>query len=168
MADDFVKQFQSGPPVHTPKSLEENLREEAIEWEARKRADPKLVDAAWTDINDAMTVQHQAAPTHEPTAAERDQQEKDERQFLEAFERGLSERLVSYQMAVKRCSKDGEGQGWRIFVRDSAGRPFDVRISYDEAIRAGQRYGDRMGQELMSIVTRRLLGAREAYFRRMQ
>lgn len=168
MADDFVRQFQHGLPVHTPKSLEENLREEAIEWEERKRREPGLVAAAYDDIQDAMTVQHQAAPTHEPTAAEREQTERDERQFLEAFHRGLSDRLVRYQMAVTRCAKDGEGQGWRVLVRDSAGRPFDVRISYDEAIGAGQKYGAAMGQELMSIVTRRLLGAREAYFRRMQ
>lgn len=167
MADDFVKQFQSGPPVHAPKSLEENLREEAIEWEAQKRADPTLVDKAWTDINDAMTVQHQAEPTHELSRTERDELEKDERQFLEAFQRGLAANLVSIGMRVVAVRKDGQGTGWRVMTKDSDNRPFAITITYDDAIDAGKAHGENMGRSLVALVISKLQAAREAYFRRM-
>jgi hypothetical protein len=169
MADDFVRQYPAGVvPMHRPKSLEENLRDEAIEWEARKRADPKLVSAAYDDINDAMSVQHQAAPTDTPDASERERIVREERQFLAAFERGLNDHLRQIQMRVTRCIADGEGTGWTVHVKDSENRPFTVRISYDDAIRAGEKHGPMMGVKLMGIVMRRLMGARDHYFARMQ
>lgn len=168
MSDDFVRQFPAGVvPVHRPKSLEENLRQDDLEFEARKRADPKLVPALYDDINDAMTEQHQAAPTDIPDAHERERIVREEREFLAAFERGLAERLVQVQMAVTRCVQDGTGEGWRIHVRDSAGRPFDVALSYDEAIKQGQKRGRKMGDALMTIVVTKLLAARRRYFERM-
>lgn len=168
MADDFVRQYPAGVvPIHRPKSLEENLRDDAVEWEARKRADPKLVSAAYDDINDAMTEQHQAAPTDIPDAAERERIVREEREFLEAFRRGLCDRLVQVQMTCTRCVPDGAGEGWRIHVRDSAGRPFDVLVSYEEAIRQGQKRGRKMGDALMTIVVTKVLAARRRYFERM-
>jgi hypothetical protein len=168
VSDDFVRQFPPGVvPIHQPKSLEENLRDEAVEWEARKRADPKLVPAAYDDINDAMTVQHQAAPTDTPDAAERERVVREERAFLVAFERGLNDKLRQIDMRVTRCDVDGEGKGWRVAVKDRENRPFSVTITYEDAVIAGQRYGANMGERLMSQVMTRIIDARRLYFARM-
>lgn len=168
MSDDFVRQFPPGVvPMHRPKSLEENLRDEAVEWEARKRADPKLVSAAYDDINDAMTVQHQAAPTDTPDAAERERIVREERAFLEAFRRGLSDKLRQVDMRVTNVAVDGNGTGWRVAVKDRENRPFDVTITYEDAVLAGQRHGRDMGEHLMKLVMQRLIDARRLYFARM-
>jgi hypothetical protein len=169
VSDDFVRQFPAGVvPVHTPRSLDEELKSEALEWEARKRADPKLVSAAYDDINDAMTVQHQAAPTDAPDAAERERIVREERQFLEAFSRGLDDVLPSIGMRVVKTIADGHGTGWRVQVKDSAGRPFSVLVSYEEAIAAGSQHGANMGEHLMAMVVAKLTEARDRYFARMQ
>ena len=53
-------------------------------------------------------------------------------------------------------------------LRDNAGRPFDVHVSYEEAIVAGQLFGADMGKDLMKTVVRKLIGARSHYLSRMQ
>lgn len=173
MADDFVRQFQNGPPLERPMTEAEEMRADDIEWEARKRLDPKLVSTTYDAIMDAMTVQHQAAELHGPDAARRDDEEREERQFLKAFELGLNDSLRQIGMRVMRLVRDDRGTdaeqwGWRVQVRDSEGRPFAVTLTYDDAAIAGSRYGRNMGQHLVAQVMAKLIGARQKYFARMQ
>lgn len=168
MSDDFVKVFGDKVPVHQTLSVAEQQKQDAVEFEARKSADPKLVPDVYDMWHDAQTQQHQAAPTGIPDAAERENIIREERAFLKAFERGLADFLRGYQMTVMRAMPDGEGNGWRIHVRDNAGRPFDVHISYEETIAAGEKHGAAMGSDLMKTVARKLIGARSHYLSRMQ
>lgn len=168
MSDDLIRRFQHGPPVHRPKSLEENLRDDDIEWEERKRRDPGIVARAYDDIVDAMTEQHQAATTDIPDAHAREREEREERARLEAFSRGLRDVLPGIGMSLVRCTLDGHGNGWRAAVKDREGRPFAVSITYDAMIAAGQKHGREMGVHLLAETIGELKAMRERYFARMQ
>lgn len=137
----------------------------------RRRDDPQLANEVMDMIH---ATDHQAVATNAVTAAESDDIERQERQFMAALGAGVQSQLAGQgfeRVNVKRIrgsAADGGDSGYIVEMRDRAGRPYEAALSFDEGVAIGAERGETMGRGCVDLVCRKLLDARLNYFARMQ
>lgn len=134
-----------------------------------RSVDDPVEDKLADDVMDMVleSVQGRGSAVCRP-AEEREQEKRDEIQFLAALAGELNERLSGQGIRVLQAGDDGTGEGYRIKARDRAGRPYDITVTFDEF--HDKMRGLKGGQVRACIdhVAERILAARATYFARMQ
>lgn len=158
-----MDRFSTAGPRRRPSA--DQLSEDTY---VQERDDPGLADDVVDMIADSMESNtHQSVATNIPDAAKRDDDERAERQFLEALPRACREQLAGTGIIVTRAAPDGTGEGYIIHARDRLGRTFTAELSLDEGIQLGVEHGETMGRGIVDLICKRLLAARERWFARM-
>lgn len=134
----------------------------------QQKHDPGLADDVLEMVADSReSNRNYAESTHGPDAVERERIKRDERRFLEALPRGINEQLRGQRIIATRAIPDGTGNGYRIYARDAAGRPYECVLTLDEMMAMGA-VSDGMGRSIIRTCCERLLAERARYFARMQ
>jgi len=138
-------------------------------WERRKAADPSLVDELYTGIMGMVEEANAsyARALNGPTAAEREDMQRDMLQFKMAFAKGLDEHLKAQGIMVLRLGLrgfDSERPFFHIYLGDHYGRTYHVTVSLDEANEMLALHGAAGGQRLLDLTIRRVLAARAHRF----
>lgn len=148
--------------------LRENKAREDLEWEVRKKLEPKVIADVYDAFHDAQTFQHQAAPSNLPTQEERDDEEKARQQLAQAIMAGVNERLYSCDLFPVSCIPDGNRTGFVLSVKDKVGRRFRVDMDFEAMGGIMSQSGTDPFQKLLSHICQAVLDKRADYFARMQ
>ena len=124
----------------------------------------KLADWVMDDMQLAMSGRMTA---HE-ARSDLDDERAAERRFCQAFPGAVTEQLRGQSIRCTSMMPDGAGTGYHIVCRDEVGRPYQVALSFDEWHHQLTIHGERAGRALVSLIAKRVLVARDAWFRRMQ
>jgi hypothetical protein len=134
-------------------------RDRVIEDKGREETADFVMD--WLKNADEANTAHTAR-------AQLDDEARQEREFMAQFQVALNERLQGSGLFCMRVRQNGEGSGYHIVCKDRAGRPYNASLLFDEWLDSTQRTGADAGREMVTLVARRVIEAREHYFRRMQ
>ncbi len=122
-------------------------------------------DAETADMVMAM-VEDSANTAHTPRA-QLDEERRIEQQFLQQFPVALNEALQGTGILCDGALPDGEGLGYVVYCKDRVGRSFNAVLTFDEYLDTYMRIGPSAGVEIVKLVAKKILDAREHYFKRM-
>lgn len=124
--------------------------------------DPKLEDDLAGMLFDG---DNYARDSGQGSAEDRERERRVERQLLEGLASGLGENLRGQGFSVVSAGPErGAEPGYVFVVRDSEGRQFEARMSFDEALGMGEAFARRA----VGLLTEKVLAARARYFERMR
>lgn len=134
------------------------------------RDDPSLVDDVYEQVMDSLESNWQQSHDQGFTLsrAEIERDERFEHQLLQALPRAVSDRLAGTSIVATRAVRDGTGEGYVLYARDSAGRGYEAAFSLEEMDRLCNEHGSNMGRALGALLAKKLVEARQHYFSRMQ
>lgn len=134
-----------------------------------RKHDPKLADDVAGMVEEARDAKHrpQMGDAAGPDAAERERVERQEKRFLEALPRALTDRLQGSGLRCVGAHWDGTEQAYRVRAKDTAGRRFEALLTLDSALEIGAQMGEQAGRGMVTALAERLVAARAKYFSRM-